>query len=108
MDYLKEQLDAIDQKIAEARKLLDDPEMKNLARIEIDELERRIEALENKPVKSDLIIGMPPDEIIEERPWKKHKDDTGFEEVCDKSDLMYIATLGLLKNKSWKNSRSDE
>ena len=46
MDYLKEQLDAIDQKIAEARKLLDDPEMKNLARIEIDELERQKEELQ--------------------------------------------------------------
>ena len=44
-NYLKQQVENIDQKIVEARKLLDDPELSNLAKMEIEELEEQKEEL---------------------------------------------------------------
>ncbi|MDO8638979.1 MAG: PCRF domain-containing protein, partial [Candidatus Daviesbacteria bacterium] len=45
-NYLKQQVEDIDQKIVEARKLLDDPELGNLAQMEIEELEKQKEELQ--------------------------------------------------------------
>ncbi|OGE31681.1 peptide chain release factor 1 [Candidatus Daviesbacteria bacterium RIFCSPHIGHO2_01_FULL_44_29] len=46
MDYLQQQLAEIDQRIAEANKLLDDPELKDLAELEITELKKQKQELE--------------------------------------------------------------
>lgn len=56
LKYIKEQLDRIDQQIAESSKLLQDPELANLAKAEIEELEKkRQELLESAstPIDSD-------------------------------------------------------
>lgn len=45
-DYLKQQLQEIDQKIAESSKLLSDPELASLARLEITDLEHQKAALQ--------------------------------------------------------------
>jgi len=46
-DYLKQQLEEIDQKIAENQELLDEPELADLARQEIELLEAQKQELEN-------------------------------------------------------------
>ncbi len=45
MDYLKEQIDQIDQRITDIKPLLEDPEMAELAREEIKQLEQQKQAL---------------------------------------------------------------
>ncbi|MDO8570689.1 MAG: PCRF domain-containing protein [Candidatus Daviesbacteria bacterium] len=44
-NYLEQQINDLDQRITEARKLLDDPELFNLAKIEIEELEKQKQEL---------------------------------------------------------------
>jgi peptide chain release factor 1 len=46
-NYLEQQLTEIDQKIAEARALLEDPQLQNLAQQEIDELEQQKQELQD-------------------------------------------------------------
>ena len=41
MDYLKQQIEEIDNKIKEDKILLSDPDLANLAKAEIEELERQ-------------------------------------------------------------------
>lgn len=45
MDYLKQQLNQIDQQIEELNKLLDDPELKELAQLEIEDLKKQKQEL---------------------------------------------------------------
>lgn len=45
-DYLKQQLDEIDKRISEAKKLLGDPELADLAAMEIEDLEKQKSELE--------------------------------------------------------------
>ena len=47
-DYLKQQLDQIDKKIAENKELLKDPDLANLAQMEIDELEKLLTPKQRK------------------------------------------------------------
>ena len=56
LKYIKEQIDQVDQQIAQSSKLLQDPELANLARLEIEELEKqRQELLDSAsiPMSSD-------------------------------------------------------
>ncbi|KKS11890.1 MAG: Peptide chain release factor 1 [Candidatus Daviesbacteria bacterium GW2011_GWB1_41_5] len=110
MDYLKEQLDAIDQKIAEARKLLDDPEMKNLARIEIDELERQKEELQTSSAGNQS-----SDEYSEEQEESVNPNVAileirsaagGNEAGLFAGDLLRMYTR-FAQNKDWKTQELD-
>ncbi|MBI2593394.1 PCRF domain-containing protein [Candidatus Daviesbacteria bacterium] len=56
LKYIKEQLDQIDQQISQSSKLLQDPELANLARLEIEELEKQRQELMDSartPMNSD-------------------------------------------------------
>jgi len=46
MDYIQQQLQQIDQKIEELKLLLEDPELATLAALEITELEKQKQELE--------------------------------------------------------------
>ena len=50
MDYLKEQINHINKRIEEVKSLLDDPEIAELAKEEIAELEKQKEALQSSVV----------------------------------------------------------
>ena len=63
-DYLKTQIDEIDKKISATKNLLNDPQLKELAQAEIDELERQKEEL----TQSALM------------PMAETTDEEGFEE----------------------------
>lgn len=52
MDYLQQQITEIDTRITEANKLLDDPELKDLAELEITELEKQKTELEQSASSS--------------------------------------------------------
>ncbi len=55
-DYLKDQLNQLDQKISDARALLSDPELKDLAAADIEELEKQkleLEQSASTPMSSD-------------------------------------------------------
>lgn len=55
-NYLEQQINDLDQRITEARKLLDDPELSFLAKMEIEELEKQKEELEQSastPIHED-------------------------------------------------------
>ncbi len=54
MEYLKKQLEEIDRKIAETKKLLEDPAMSNLAAEELKSLEAQKEALQKPSSDSEL------------------------------------------------------
>lgn len=62
--YIEEQLLEIDQRIAEAQKLLDDPELKDLAQLEIDELNKQKEELTSSA----------------STPMNSSEDDEGYED----------------------------
>ena len=51
-EYLKQQLKQIDQRINDARKLLSDPELRELAAMEIDELQKQKKELEESSAVS--------------------------------------------------------
>ncbi len=53
MDYIQQQLAQIDQKIAELNLLLTDPELAELAKLEIDELEKQKQELSPQPKAGD-------------------------------------------------------
>lgn len=57
-DYLKQQISEIDQKITEAKALLTDPLMSDLAQLEITELEKQKEELESQ--QTDYSLPLAP------------------------------------------------
>lgn len=65
-DYLKQQLEEIDIRIAQNKKLLSDPELKNLALLEIEELEQQKKELESSfhGHQADAENGKEEDDII--------------------------------------------
>lgn len=63
MDYLRQQIDLLNQKIEENKKLLSDPELAELARLEIIELERQKQEFE-KPANVPQESGVNPNIAI--------------------------------------------
>ena len=52
MDYLKDQINQLDKRIADIKPLLEDPEMAELAKEEITELEKQKQALQSSAISS--------------------------------------------------------
>src|SRR5689334_11086883 len=65
-DYLKQQLEQINQKITESKELLKDPDLKDLAEMEIEDLKRQKEELEQSaltPMSADSEEDYADDEV---------------------------------------------
>lgn len=60
-DYLKQQLNELDKKIAETSKLLSDPQMAELARLEIEDLEKQKEELQSSALSRQSSDGLTAD-----------------------------------------------
>lgn len=111
-DYLKEQLDLIDQKIAENKQLLHDPELTELAQAEIDDLIKQKAELEessNIPLNSSedqqLIHGVNPNMATLEIRSAAGGDEAGL----FAADLLRMYQR-FAQNKGWRTeelSRSE-
>ncbi len=111
-DYLKQQLDEIDKKITETGKLLADPTLADLARLEIEDLKKQKEELEQS-----ASTPMASDESSEE---EEYEDDVnpniaileirsaagGDEAGLFGNDLLRMYTR-FAQNKGWKIEELD-
>src|SRR3989344_4901249 len=77
-DYLKKQITEIENKIAEAQKLLEDPSVADLAREEIAQLERQKTTLEKTIHHSPFIIHHDANSIILEIRAAAGGDEAGL------------------------------
>ncbi len=111
MDYLKQQLDLIDQQIEENRKLLSDPELAELAAQEIAELKRQKVELEQsvsipqasgEEAASSQISGVNPNVAILEIRSAAGGDEAGL----FAGDLLRMYLRFALNNK-WKIEELD-
>ena len=96
MDYLKQQIDLLNQKIEENKKLLSDPELAELARLEIAELEKQKQEFE-KPDNTPRESGINPNIAILEIRSAAGGDEAGL----FAGDLLRMYTRFALNNK-WK------
>ncbi|MDP3973781.1 MAG: PCRF domain-containing protein [Candidatus Daviesbacteria bacterium] len=101
MDYLKQQLLQIDQKIEELKNLLDDPELAELARIEIVELEKQKEELSSSTDKPTA-DGINPNVAILEIRSAAGGDEAGI----FAGDLLRMYTR-FSQNNKWRVEELD-
>ncbi len=94
-DYLKQQLDQIDKRIAELKKLLEDPELNQLASEEIHELERQKAELEQS--SQDANTSQMSDNCILEIRSAAGGDEAGI----FAGDLLRMYTK-FAQSKGWK------
>ena len=100
-DYLKKQIEKIDSKIAEAKKLAEDPDMASLAQEEIKKLEEEKGQLE-KP-SADYSLQTPnSNSVILERRAAAGGDEAGL----FASDLLRMYTK-FAQNQNWKVEELD-
>jgi peptide chain release factor 1 len=109
MDYIKQQLEQIDQKIDELKLLLDDPELIDLVKIEISDLEKQKEDLEfsaQTPMKEAEIPSSPeginPNVAILEIRSAAGGDEAGI----FAGDLLRMYTR-FSQNKKWRVEELD-
>lgn len=110
MDYLKEQIDQIGKRIEEVKLLLADPEMAELAKEEIAELEQQKKALEStsgesKPTPEVSVVenqGVNPNVAILEIRSAAGGDEAGL----FAGDLLRMYTR-FAQNKTWKIEELD-
>ena len=105
MDYLKEQINHINKRIEEVKSLLDDPEIAELAKEEIAELEKQKEALQSSvvsPQSSENSESLTTDSCILEVRSAAGGDEAGI----FAGDLLRMYTR-FVQNQGWKIEELD-
>ena len=105
MDYLKEQINHINKRIEEVKSLLDDPEIAELAKEEIAELEKQKEALQSSvvsPQSSENSESLTTDSCILEVRSAAVGDEAGI----FAGDLLRMYTR-FVQNQGWKIEELD-